>query len=115
MNQDFIAVLEYMEKEKGIDRHVMMKAIEQALISACRKSLGPTKDLRIEMDPKTGKISVFSELKVVDKVTTPNEEIQLLKARQKKITAQLGDVIEMEVTPKDFGRIAAQVFKQTIN
>lgn len=115
MNQDFLAVLEYMEKEKGIDRKVMLQAVESALISACRKSFGPAKDVRIEMDPKGGKIRAFAILKVVDQVKTPGEEITLIKARQHNINVQLGDQVEIEVTPKDFGRIAAQVFKQTIN
>ncbi|MFH1067061.1 MAG: transcription termination factor NusA [bacterium] len=114
MNQDFLAVLEYMEKEKGINRKVMLEVIQSALLSACQKSLGPTQDLRVELDPKTGKIQVLASLKVVDKVQSPSEEIQLLKARQHKITAQLGERVEVVVTPKDFGRIAAQVFSQTM-
>lgn len=114
MNQDFLAVLEYMEKEKGINREVMLEVIKSALLSACQKSLGPTQGLRVELDPKTGKIQVLASLKVVEKVQSPSEEIQLLKARQRKITAQLGEWVEVEVTPKDFGRIAAQVFNQTI-
>lgn len=115
MNQDFLAVLDYMEKEKGIDRKVMLSAVENALVSACRKSFGPAKDVRIEMDPKTGKIGAFAQLRVVEKVSDPSEEIKLIQARSHKIDAQIGEVVEVEVTPKDFGRIAAQVFKQTIN
>lgn len=115
MNQDFLAVLEYMEKEKGIDRKTMMEAIQSALTSACRKSLGTTKDIRVDMDPKTGKLSAFADLKVVEKVKIPSEEVSLPKARQRNINAKIGDMVEVEVTPKDFGRIAAQVFKQTIN
>lgn len=115
MNQDFLAVLEYMEKEKGINRKVMIEAIQTALVSACKKSFGPAKDVRVELDPKSGKIGAFAALKVVENVTSVAEEIQLIKARQRKIDAQIGDIVEVEVTPKDFGRIAAQVFKQTIN
>lgn len=115
MNQDFLAVLEYMEKEKGISRKVMLDAVQSALLSACRKAIGPANDLSIEIDPKSGKIGAFAKMKVVEKVSSPTEEIQLQKARQTKITAQIGDFVNIEVTPKDFGRIAAQVFKQTIN
>lgn len=115
MNQDFLAVLEYMEKEKGINRKVMIEAIQAALVSACKKSLGPDQEVRVELDPKSGKVTAFSTYKVVENVVNKDTEIQLLKARQKKIDAQLGEVIEMEVPPKEFGRIAAQVFKQTIN
>lgn len=115
MSQDFLAVLEYMEKEKGIDRKRMLEAIEQALLSAARKSFGPAKDLRVSFDPKTGSMKCFASLRVVEKVTNPVEEVTLQKARQQKIMAHLGEMVEIEVTPKDFGRIAAQIFKQTIN
>jgi N utilization substance protein A len=115
MSQDFLAVLDYMEKEKGIDRKSMLAAIESALLSASRKSFGPAKDLRVDIDLKSGKIRSFASLKVVEKVSVPHEEIALIKARAKHPLAKLGDVVEMEVTPSDFGRIAAQVFKQTIN
>jgi transcription termination/antitermination protein NusA len=115
MSQDFVAVLEYMEKEKGIDRKRMLEAIEQALLSAARKSFGPAKDLRVSIDPKNGSMKCFASLRVVEKVTNPVEEVLLQKARQQKIMAHLGEMVEMEVTPKDFGRIAAQIFKQTIN
>ncbi len=115
MSQEFLAVLEYMEKEKGIDRKQMMLAIEQALLSASRKSFGTAKDLRFQMDPKTGQIRAFATMKVVERSTKPYEEIALTKARQKNSTIHLGEEMEVEVTPSDFGRIAAQVFKQTIN
>lgn len=115
MSQDFLAVLEYMEKEKGIDRKRMLEAIEQALLSASRKSFGPAKDLRVSFDPKTGSMKAFASLRVVEKVSNPVEEVTLQKARQQKIMAHLGEMVEIEVTPKDFGRIAAQIFKQTIN
>ncbi|MDD5261413.1 MAG: transcription termination factor NusA [Methylacidiphilales bacterium] len=115
MSQEFLAVLEYMEKEKGIDRKQMMLAIEQALLSASRKSFGTAKDLRFQMDPKTGQIRAFATMKVVERSTKPYEEISLTKARQKNSSIHLGEEMEVEVTPSDFGRIAAQVFKQTIN
>jgi len=115
MSQDFLAVLEYMEKEKGIDRKRMLEAIEQALLSAARKSFGPAKDLRVSFDPKTGSMKCFASLRVVEKVSNPVEEVTLQKARQQKIMVHMGEMVEIEVTPKDFGRIAAQIFKQTIN
>jgi len=115
MSQEFLAVLDYMEKEKGIDRKTMIAAIEQALLSASRKSFGPANDLRVQMDPKTGAIKAFATLRAVERVTDPYQEISLTKARRSDIKARLGSMVEVEVTPKDFGRIAAQVFKQTIN
>lgn len=115
MNQDFLAVLEFMEKEKGIDRKMMLEAIESALLLAARKSVQGSSEVRVKLDPKSGKIDIFAAVKVVDTVKDPAREIQLLKARQRKIDAQIGDTIEIEVVARDFGRIAAQVFKQTIN
>jgi len=114
MSQDFVAVLEYMEKEKGIDRKHMLEAIETALVTAARKSFGPAKDLRVQIDPKNGNMKCFAKLKVVEKVTNPVEETTLAYARRYKIMAQLGETVEVEVKPNDFGRIAAQVFKQTM-
>jgi N utilization substance protein A len=114
MSQDFVSVLEYMEKEKGIDRKQMLEAIETALVTAARKSFGPAKDLRVQIDPKNGQMKCYAKLRVVDKVTNPVEETTLSIARRHKIMAQVGELVEVEVTPKDFGRIAAQVFKQTM-
>lgn len=114
MSQDFVSVLEYMEKEKGIDRKRMIEAIEAALVTAARKSFGPAKDLRVQIDPKNGNIKCFAKLKVVERVTNPVEETTLSVARRYEIMAQLGQVVEVEVKPNDFGRIAAQVFKQTM-
>jgi len=115
MSQEFLAVLDYMEKEKGIDREVMIAAIESALLSASRKSLGAANEMRVEMNKSTGEIKAYATLRAVDKVTKPQEEVALNQARRYDINASLGSLVEVEVTPKDFGRIAAQVFKQTIN
>lgn len=115
MNQDFWAVLEYMEKEKGIDRKTMLAAVEAALVSAFKKSFGPAKNVRINLNPKNGKIEALALYRVVDQVRLPDEEMAWVKARQRNPQINIGDTIEIEVTPKDFGRIAAQVFRQTIN
>lgn len=115
MSQELATLLDYMEKEKGIDRKVMITAIEQALLSASRKSVGPANDLRVVMDQKSGQIKAFATLKAVEKVSDPYQEISLNKARRSDINARLGSMVEVEVTPKDFGRIAAAVFKQTMN
>ncbi|MDR1304499.1 MAG: transcription termination factor NusA [Verrucomicrobiales bacterium] len=115
MSQEFLAVLEYMEKEKGIDRRIMIKAIEQALISAAKKSFGISRDIRVLMDSKSGRIQAYASMKAVEKVTHPYEEIVLIKARAKNPLANLGDLVEVEIPPAELGRIAAQVFRQTLN
>ena len=115
MNPEFMSTLDYMEKEKGIKRDQMLEAIQLALLTAARKAVGPANDLQVSIDPRTGKIKATAKLKVVDRVRIPHDEIQLSKAREIKPSALLGELLEIEVTPKDFGRIAAQVFKQSMN
>jgi len=115
MSQEFIAVLDYMEKERGIKRELLYDAVHAALLAAARKSFGPARDLIVELDQKTGKIKAIARLLVVEKVTIPHDEISVPKARLLKPDAQIGDTVEVDVNTKDFGRIAAQVFKQAMN
>jgi N utilization substance protein A len=114
MNGELAAVLNYFEKERGIDRELLFQAVESALMSASRKSVSPAKDIRIEVDRKTCDIRAYAMVTVVDHVQAPHDEIPLDKARELKRDAQLGSQFEIEVTPKNFGRIAAQTAKQAI-
>src|ERR1700744_163951 len=115
MSQEFIAVLDYMEKERGINRELLYEAVPAALLAAARKSFGPARDLSVDLDPKTGKIRAVARLLVVEKVTQPHDEISLPKARAINPTAQIGESVDVDVNTKDLGRIAAQVFKQALN
>jgi N utilization substance protein A len=114
MNNELTAVLNYMEKERGIDREVLLVALESALLAASRKSVGPARELRIEIDRQTCDIKAIAALEVVERVKSVHDEISLAKARTIKKDAKVGDLIDVEVTPKNFGRIAAQTAKQTI-
>lgn len=115
MNSEFQAVLEYMERERGIDRETVLTAVESALASATRRGTTPSaRDLRIEIDRKTYDIRAFAQLDVVQQAGDPNTEVGLTKARTVNPNAQIGDVVEMEVVAKDLGRIAAQTAKQAI-
>jgi transcription termination/antitermination protein NusA len=114
MNNELLTVLDYMERERGIDRETLICAVEQALLSASKKSVSMAKDLRIEIDRKTCDIRAFASVMVVEKVTAPHDEILLVNARRLRPEAQIGTMIDVEVTPKDFGRIAAQTAKQAI-
>ncbi len=114
MNAELQAVLDYMERERGIERETLIKAVEGALLSASKKSVSPAKELRIEIDRKTCDIRAFAKLQVVEKVTAPHDQILLSEAKRLKADAQLNDFVEKEVTPRDFGRIAAQTAKQAI-
>ncbi len=114
MNADFLAVLEYWEKEKGISRDVLTAAVHEALLSAAKKAVGPARELRVAIEPKNGDIRAFAQLVVSDKVISKHDQISVFDARRIKPDAQLGDEIEVEVTPTGFGRIAAQYAKQNL-
>src|SRR4051812_22370312 len=114
MNADFLAVLEYWEKEKGISRDVLTSAVQEALLSAAKKAVGPARELRVAIEAKTGDIRAFAKLVVSDKVTSKHDQISVFDARRVKPDAKLGDEVEVEVTPTGFGRIAAQYAKQSL-
>jgi N utilization substance protein A len=114
MNGELIAVLEYLQREKGIDKETLLQAVESALLQASKKSVGPARELRIEIDRKTGAIRALAKLVIVEHVKSVHDEISLPDAKRKVPTAQLGDSIEVEVTPAGFGRIAAQTAKQAM-
>src|ERR1041384_1066982 len=114
MNAEFIAMLDYLERERGIKREILIEAVSNALLSASKKSVSASRDLHIDIDRKTGEIRALANLLVVEKVTNPQDEIDLDKARKLKPDAKVGDEVEVEVTPKNFGRIAAQTAKQAM-
>ncbi len=114
MNNELTAVLNYMEKERGLDREMLFEALESALVTAARKNFNPTQEIRVHIDRKTCRIKALATMTVVEKVADPHIEIALDKAKAVKPDAVLGDTVEIEVTPKDFGRIAAQTAKQAI-
>jgi len=114
MNAEFIAVLEFWEREKGISKDTLIRAVEEALVSAAKKAVGAARDLRCTIDPKSGDIKAWAKLIVAETVTSKHDEITVAKARKIKADAQIGDEVEVEVTPKNFGRIAAQYAKQSL-
>ncbi|MDQ3198668.1 MAG: transcription termination factor NusA [Chthoniobacterales bacterium] len=114
MNAEFIAMLDYLERERGIKRDILIEAVSNALLSASKKSVSASRDLHIAIDPKTGEIRALANLLVVEKVTNPQDEISLDKARRIKADVAIGEAVEVEVTPKNFGRIAAQTAKQAM-
>lgn len=114
MNAEFIAMLEYLEKEKGIKRDVLIEAVQNALLSAAKKSVEAGRNLEVVMDPKTGEIQARAQLTVVEKVKNKHDEIALSKAKAVKPDAVLGEEVWVDVTPKDLGRIGAQTARQAI-
>jgi N utilization substance protein A len=114
MNADFVAVLDYWEREKGISRDVLIGAVHEALVSAAKKAVGPARELRCSIDPKTGDIKAFAKLIVAEKVLFKHDQISIFDAKRIKADAQLGEELEIEVTPQGFGRIASQYAKQSL-
>jgi N utilization substance protein A len=114
MNADFLAVLEFWEREKGINRDVLVAAVEEALLSAAKKAVGPARELRVVIDQKNGDIKAFAKLIVSDKVISKHDQISVFDSRRIKPDAQVGEELEVEVTPVGFGRIAAQYAKQAL-
>jgi transcription termination/antitermination protein NusA len=114
MNAEFLAVLDYWEREKGIQKDVLLQAVEDALLSAAKKAVGPARELRCAIDPKTGDIRAFAKLVVSEKVVSKHDQISLFDARRVQPEAQLGEEVEVEVTPANFGRIASQNAKQAL-
>jgi N utilization substance protein A len=115
MNKDLIAIFEYLEREKGIKREIIIDAISESLRAAARKSVkGVGEKVTVEIHPKTGEIDVYTQKKIVEKVANVLEEISLEEARTMEPECQIGQWLEISITPQDFGRIAAQAARQVI-
>lgn len=114
MNTEFIEALEELEKERGIAVDVLLDALEAALISAYKRNFGSIQNVRVQIDKDTGEIKVFARKTVVEEVEDDRTDISLEDAHATDSRYELGDIVENEVTPRDFGRIAAQTAKQVV-
>jgi transcription termination/antitermination protein NusA len=114
MNKELFAALDSLEKEKGISKEILFEALEVALISAYKRNFQSAPAVRVSIDRDTGEIQVFSQLRVVEHVEAEQQEVSLYEARVYDPRCQIDDVVEMEVTPQEFGRIAAQTAKQVV-
>jgi N utilization substance protein A len=114
MNTEFVEALDEIARSKGIDAEVLLEAIEAALISAYKKNFGSLQNVRVEVHRSTGEFKVFSRKEIVEEVEDDRTEIALDQAKKINPGFELGDVVEFEVTPKEFGRIAAQTAKQVV-
>jgi len=114
MNAEFLEAIAQIGKEKGIDAEILFEAINAALVSAYKKNFGTSQNVRIDIDRASGQVKVFALKKVVERATNKNLEIDLEEAKKINPSYQLNDVVEVEVTPKNFGRIAAQNAKQVV-
>lgn len=114
MNTEFINAINALEKEKGIDKSVLIDAIENALVSAYKKNYGSAQNVRVAVDSNDGSFKVYAKKTVAEEVLDDSVEMSLADAQKINIAYEPGDVIELEVTPGSFGRIAAQTAKQVV-
>jgi len=114
MSAELIHALEQIEKEKGIGKEVLIDAIEAALITAYKRNFGSAMNVEVYIDRLTGDVRVFALKNIVEKVKDPSTELSLEQAKQFGADFEVGDVVEVEVTPRKFGRIAAQTAKQVV-
>ena len=118
MNQEFIGALKEIVKDKGISEDLLFTTIEDALVAAYKKNYaGPTssaQNVKVTIDRENGEIHVYSQKIVVEEVFDNVTEIALEEAQEIKPTYDLDDVVDFEVTPKNFGRVAAQLAKGVV-
>ena len=116
---EIIEALNQLEKEKNISKDILLDAIERSLKAACKKDFDTDENIDVVMDRETGEFHVYAKKEVVEEVERPATQISLEKAKMMNSKYDLGDIINIEITTKDFGRIAAQrarnVIVQTIN
>lgn len=113
-SKELIDALNQIEIEKGIDKEIIFEAIETSLITACKKNFGQRQNVKVFMDRNSGIVKVFAQKVVVEDVFDQMVEISLEEAREMDVRFNVDDVCDIEVTPKDFGRIAAQTAKQVV-
>lgn len=114
MKRELIEALEQIAREKGITKEMLLETIEAALITAYKKNFGTSQNVRVSIDPETGEVHVYSQQEVVEEPEDDFLHITLQDAKAKNPNYELGDFVETEVTPRDFGRIAAQTAKQVV-
>ena len=114
MNKELFEALDALEKDKGISKDYMIERIEAALLSAYRKESAGCENARVKLDPVKQDVKIYKQLNVVDEVIDDRTEISLADAMMKSKRYKIGDIYEIELKPKNFGRIAAQAAKQVI-
>ncbi|MDR2939475.1 MAG: transcription termination factor NusA [Clostridiales bacterium] len=113
-NSEFIDALNQLEKEKGISKEIILEAVETSLVSACKKNFGTSQNIKVIIDRDSGNVQVFAQKEVVEEVLDPLLELSLEEAQGILPTYDLGDIVDIVVTPRNFGRIAAQTAKQVV-
>lgn len=113
-SRELMKALQLIEKERGIDREEIFQAIENSLMSACKKNFGTSQNIKVSMDRQTGEINVYAQKEVTEDVYDAFLEISLEDAKEINPNYEYGDIVDIPVIPKDFGRISAQAAKQVV-
>ena len=114
MNEELLSALTDLCKEKGIDKDTILDALEAALIAAYKRNFLSAQNVCVELDRETGKIAVYAQKTVVENIEDPQLEISEIDAKKLSKKYEVGDIVNIEVTPKNFGRIAAMTAKQVV-
>ncbi len=111
---EFIEAFNILEKEKGIDKEIIFEAIENSLTSACKKNFGTSQNIKVDINRESGEVKVYAQKEVTEDVYDAFLEISLEDAREIDPKYEYGDIVDIEITPKNFGRISAQTAKQVV-
>jgi transcription termination/antitermination protein NusA len=114
MNAELIGALEQLEEERGIAKDVILDAIEAALVSAYKRNFGSAQNVRVTLDRYTGDLKVYAQKEIVEVVEDPRLQVSLEEAHARNPALELGDIFEVEIKHREFGRIAAQTAKQVV-
>lgn len=113
-NKELIEALNQIEKEKDISKEILLEAMENSLVAACKNHYGKADNIHVNIDRETGAVSVYADRQIVEEVEDPVLQIDAVEAKVKFPKNEIGDIVQVEVTPKNFGRIAAQKAKQVV-
>lgn len=113
-NRELIEALNQIEKEKNISKEILLEAIENSLLAACKNHYGKCDNIKVNINRESGLVTVYAEREIVEVVEDPATQIDAIEAKVKFPKNEIGDIVQLEVTPKDFGRIAAQKAKQVV-
>ena len=113
-NKELIKALEDLEKEKGIKKYDLLESIKTALVTAYKRNFDSSENVKVDMDENTGATHIYSVKEIVEVVENSITQIDLKSAKKINKTLKVGDQVDIEIVPKNFGRIAAQTAKQVI-
>lgn len=113
-NKELIEAIYAIEKEKDIDKDILFEAIENSLLAACKNQYGKADNIRVLLDRETGEFHVYQDREVVEEIEDETTQISLAEVQAKGLSKEVGEIVSTEVTPKNFGRIAAGKAKQVV-